>query len=134
MDKVAIVVPIYKEKLNLFERISLEQLYGVLGDYPIYYVMPQSMVFSIKEYGDKASHILFDDRFFVDTASYSKLMLSEEFYKKFSGYKYILIHQLDALVFADRLIEFVDKGYDYIGAPLISWNWYEYHVGNGAPI
>lgn len=45
-------------------------------------------------------------------------MLSAEFYDRFAAYEYVLIYQLDAFVFADRLAEFCQMGYDYIGAPV----------------
>ena len=44
-------------------------------------------------------------------------MLSEDFYRTFTNYKFILIHQLDAYVFKDELIDWCNKDYDYIGAP-----------------
>jgi hypothetical protein len=46
-------------------------------------------------------------------------MLSEIFYKSFTDYQYILIHQLDAFVFEDQLKLWISKDYDYIGAPWI---------------
>ncbi len=66
-------------------------------------------------------------------------MLSPFFYESFRTYDYILIYQLDAVVFSDRLMEFASLGFDYIGAPLrnsrIGWlthkkGGYE-HCGNG---
>lgn len=42
-NDVVIVVPLYKAKLSQFDKISLQQLYKILGNYPIYYVMPERM-------------------------------------------------------------------------------------------
>ncbi len=59
----------------------------------------------------------FDDHFFDSIHSYSKLLLSPKFYEAFRDYKYILIYQLDCLVFSDELIKWCEAGFDYIGAP-----------------
>ena len=44
--------------------------------------------------------------------------MSKEFYKRFSKFKYILIYQLDCLVFSSNLKSWCQLGYDYIGAPI----------------
>lgn len=131
MHRVCIVVPIYKNNLSFFEKISLEQLFNVLSKYPIYYVKPKSLQISNTDYEYKANIEEFDDSFFKNTKSYSELLLSKEFYSRFEKYEYMLIYQLDAFVFSDRLMEFVEAGYDYIGAPLNNRHWREYHIGNG---
>jgi hypothetical protein len=43
--------------------------------------------------------------------------LSNSFYERFLDCKYILIYQLDGLIFKDELKYWCDKNYDYIGAP-----------------
>ena len=45
------------------------------------------------------------------------MLLTADFYRRFTDYEYILIHQLDVFLFEDKLLEFCDMGYDYIGAP-----------------
>lgn len=129
---VGIVVPIYKEKLNVFDRISLQQLQNVLGKYPICFAAPKSLVFDydicVDAYVER-----FDDKFFESTESYSQLMMCTDFYKRFQSFKYILIYQLDAFVFSDRLKEFCAMDFDYIGAPApkIIWDHLTRYVGNG---
>ena len=59
---------------------------------------------------------------FSSIRSYNKLVLSEDFYRRFASYKFILIYQLDAFVFRDELLKWANKGYDYVGAP-----WLPYH-------
>jgi hypothetical protein len=59
----------------------------------------------------------FPDEFFGSPQAHGRLLLSEQFYRAFLDYEYILIYHLDALVFADRLKEWCEAGYDYIGAP-----------------
>lgn len=47
--KVNIVVPIYREKLDSFESISLKQLFNVLSNYPITIVHPEKVELSFLE-------------------------------------------------------------------------------------
>jgi hypothetical protein len=60
----------------------------------------------------------FADASFQSVDSYSKLLLSAEFYRAFVDYEFILIYQLDCLVFSDQLTQWCQHGYDYVGAPL----------------
>jgi hypothetical protein len=80
--------------------------------------------------------IRFDDHYFKGTAGYNRLLLSPEFYQRLRSYNYILIYQLDCLVFSNDLLSWCAKGWDYVGAP-----WFKDHkadvteglwaVGNG---
>jgi len=132
MKKVCIVVPVYKQNLNLFEKISLQQLLNTLGNYPIYFVQPDTIQINYGELnGYKYNICRFNKWYFQSTETYSELMLSPFFYERFLDYKYILVYQLDSFVFFEGLSDFCDMDYDYIGAP-------QYHiwkkgavVGNG---
>ena len=42
--------------------------------------------------------------------------MKEKFYRAFADYEYILIYQLDCLVFASSLEEWCGKGWDYVGS------------------
>lgn len=116
-EQVAVIVPTYKAVLSETEYISLQQLFKVLGHYDIWYVIPEKLD---AEYLTKAMVKRFPDAFFKSIAGYNRLMLSTDFYRCFTKYKYILIYQLDALVFSDLLLEFCNLGYDYIGAPWLT--------------
>lgn len=122
--KVAVVIPVYKEALNIFEKISLTQVKKVLGKkYPIIFVTPENKIFSYFSRGDTVTY--FSAQFFQSTQTYNVLMVSAGFYKAFYEYDYILIYQLDAFVFSDKLEYFCNLGYDNIGAP-----WFIDLVGN----
>ncbi len=77
----------------------------------------------------------FPDQYFGSPQAHGRLLLSEQFYRAFEDYEYILIYHLDALVFVDRVLEWCNAGYDYVGAPwLISPDTpqiTEQKVGNG---
>lgn len=69
----------------------------------------------------------------LNTAEYSRLLMSKEFWNNFNGEK-LLLYQEDSYMFHNRIDEFLK--YDYVGAP---WpihqdehiNQKEYGVGNG---
>ena len=87
MNRVAVVVPVYKSELEPDEQISLRQLVHFLGKFDKYLVAPDSLDFSLKEFAVKR----FRDEFFHSTATYSALLLAREFYEAFADYDYILI-------------------------------------------
>lgn len=116
--RVAVVIPIYKESLNEYEKISLRQCLRTLNRYDIFFVMPTGL--NITSYQcDNVKIKELSPNNFKSIATYNRLMLNPEFYRKFFEYDYILIYQLDGFVFEDRLAEFTAKGYDYIGAPWV---------------
>jgi hypothetical protein len=110
---VAIVVPIYKDRLSPEESISFNHVTRFLGEYEKYVIAPKHLKVQFPGFYTK----LFDDHAFTSVGSYSKLLLSQQFYEAFEDYKYILIYQLDCLIFSDELIEWCKADYDYIGAP-----------------
>jgi hypothetical protein len=115
---VAVIVPIYKNCLNRFEKLALTQLFTVLSEHPIVAIKPASLRLEEVEGHEKFTEIIsFEDRFFDGIQGYNDLMLSEDFYGQFLQYRYMLIHQLDAFVFKDELAYWCAQRYDYIGAP-----------------
>ena len=75
--------------------------------------MPRSLNFSLPDF----EIVRFPDRYFTSVLSYNKLVLTDHFYRTFLKYKYILLYQLDALVFSDQLMEWCERDFDYVGAP-----------------
>lgn len=122
IQRACIVVPMYRLELSDFEQIALEQCFHILGNHPIYFIIPKRLESFIKTHAyikqGKASYKTFDDRFFADVMAYNRLLKFTGFYKAFMNYEFMLIHQLDAFVFKDELHYWCDKGYDTIGAPL----------------
>lgn len=123
-----IVVPVYKDFTDLLpnEILSLSQLGKILGRHPIVLVTHNGIDTTtyvnhlVSEDSTSVKIENFDQKYFNDIDGYNSLLLSTEFYKRFSSYNYILIYQLDAWVFRDELEYWCKKGYDYIGAP-----WFE---------
>ena len=132
--KVAVVMPVYRE-LDELEKISLAQCRKILGHYPLIFAAPVGKNFSFVEAGDMIAR--FPAEYFQSTKTYSRLMLSPQFYATFADFDYILIYQTDAFVFYDALKEFCALGYDYIGTPWSRMVYRRYRgkqsprVGNG---
>lgn len=118
MIHLTIVVPVYREQPVGYEQISIGRLKRVCLSREIVFVMPENLN------GDTWTKIIptarierFDPLYFRDIAGYNRLMMSKEFYSRFISNEYILIYQLDAYLFEDKLDEWFNKGYDYVGAP-----------------
>jgi len=117
--KVAIAIPTQKSKLNSDDLLSLKHLEKYLYKYDKFFVIPNRVKpkqLKVQGY----SFVKFPNRFFESVNTYSELMLQKDFYEKFLDYEYILIYQLDALVFSDKLIKWYNLGYDYIAPPWFS--------------
>ena len=118
--RVTVVVPVYTDKLSLHEIISLNRLYKVLGNYPIVFVLPESLSREkIISACPTAKFESFPDSCFHGIKAYNSLMMSLSFYERFLDSEYILIYQLDCYIFRDELEYWCSKGHDYIGAPWI---------------
>ena len=132
---VVICIPIYKEKLTVYEQASLQQLNKILGKYPRVFIAPQSLDFDYGAISEGIRVERFPNHFFSGVQSYSALMLQKELYQRFADYRYMLLYQTDAFVFSDKLAEFCALDYDYIGAPVPMtgpvWHFIGGRVGNG---
>jgi hypothetical protein len=127
-----VAIPVYKTTPDANEVSSFKQCLKILSGHSIVVVAPQSL--DTKQYetisGNTISVVRFDDAYFKDTEGYNRLMLSADFYKNFSAFKYILIYQLDAWIFRDELNEWCNKNYDYIGAPWTGHEWAKFAAGH----
>lgn len=125
-------MPVYRWPFLPDEETSFRHLLHYLGGYDKYVIAPQSLRLDMPGFGIRQ----FEDRFFVSIQGYSSLLLTKEFYRTFAGYEYILIYQLDCLVFSSDLRFWCQKAWDYIGAPWFR-NWQNdptdgfWKVGNG---
>lgn len=122
-----IVIPIFKLKIDLNEIISLKQCFRILKDHSIIFVAPEKLDISGYEkiLQQKINIERFDDIYFESILGYNKLMLSQDFYKRFLHFEYMLIYQLDCYVFRDELDFWCGQGYDYIGSPWLDYFYYK---------
>jgi hypothetical protein len=118
---VCVVIPVYTTDLSPAEWLSLDQCVTVLRNHPIVIAKPESLdITPLTRRHAQLRQENFRDAYFVGIQGYNRMMLSDEFYARFSAYQFILIHQLDAFVFSDQLLYWCERGYDYIGAPWIA--------------
>lgn len=107
------VTPIFDSELRCDEEIALRHLEHYLGRHDRYFLSPESLV--PRRQGFEV--VCFPDSCFLSTDSYSRLLLSADFYHAFARYDYVLVYQLDCLVFSDELLDWCRRDYDYLGAP-----------------
>lgn len=116
-----IIIPIHKSSLNEYETISLNRCFKILDQYTIVMIKPTSLnTYDIEQKYPFSRIELFEDAFFKSISSYNHLLLSTDFYKRFEQSEYILILQPDVYIFSDNLSYWIEKGYDYVGAPWFS--------------
>lgn len=121
----AIVIPVYKDRLDRYEELSFRQCLKILYKYRIILVTHQNLNLSVyenlaEEYNIQIEKVFFSNPYFKGISGYNCLLKSKHFYSAFTDYDYILIYQLDAFVFRDELEYWCNQGYDYIGAPWIT--------------
>lgn len=119
MKDACIVIPIYNEHPCEDEVISLLRNILILSEYDIYAICPSSMDTSFYREIGINNFVVFDDKYFKSNKSYSRLMLSQDFYNSFEEYEYMLIAQTDTYILNQEhtISDFICKGYDYWGAP-----------------
>lgn len=122
-----IAIPVYSKIKKNTELIAIKQAMKIFKNYDLIAVTPMELDLSDWKFTRIER---FENSFFESTSSYNRLMLSVDFYRRFTEYEFILIYQLDAYVFEDRLAYFCNTGYDYIGAP---WLYGVFNYTNGNP-
>jgi len=115
-----VVIPVYRTRLSPSEQASFERCLAVLQAHPIILAAPATI--DIAPLSARHPGLVvecFPAGFFASVKDYNRLLLSDEFYARFTRYHYMLIHQLDAFVFSDQLLKWCNRGFDYVGAPWI---------------
>ena len=118
-----VVVPTHKESLIGQEEIALINNLKTLRKWPCTICLPFGVSkdyyinLAIK-HNLEVSVINLPEGYLGSIEKYNKLLLSSVFYEMFKDSKYILITQVDVWIFRDELQYWIDKEYDYIGAPL----------------
>ena len=125
MNSHAIAIIAYRPDPDNDELASLRQCFVTLGNHPLLLICPESLqedvyMLEAARSGVQLSLVRFSDHWFRSVSTYNKLMLSVDFYERFSVYEYLLVYQLDAWVFSDELDNWCARGYSYIGAPFFN--------------
>lgn len=117
-NDLVIVIPIYKSSVSLLEQFSLDYLLGKAPERKMVFLAPEGL--DTTYYKSRYSAIayeFFDPKYFRSVGSYNQLLLESAFYERFLAFSYLLIYQTDALLFKNDLDDWMERGYDYIGAP-----------------
>jgi hypothetical protein len=111
-----VLIPIYRVPLTADEAVSLDSIRTHFPAEKLCFVAPHSLPLDLILRAGESSEC-FEDEFFKGIEGYNQLLTNSAFYERFTPWPYILICQLDCLVFRDELEEWSCKGYDYIAAP-----------------
>jgi len=118
INKLAVVVPVYQQRLDALDELSLTHSLSLLSTREIIFVGPKNLDISYyREHFGNFSYFDFDTSHFESLISYSSLLLSKSFYERFSNFEFILVLQPDAIILKDDLDYWMNQPYDYIGAP-----------------
>lgn len=118
MKEVVVLVPVYKEDLDPLERFSLDYSIAALAGRDIRFMAPKKLDcgYYVEHYPSIAFEY-FDPPGLESIPEYNRLLLSREFYQRFSDYEFMLILQTDAVVLRDDLNFWCGQPFDYVGAP-----------------
>jgi len=120
-ERLSIAVPVYRTNLDEREEVSLQSIFRKLGGHHVVLARPEGLDTEALERRFPFREVAtFDPAFFASARGYNRLMLSSAFYEAFARSEYVLVCQLDVFVFRDDLARWVDRGYDYVGAPWVS--------------
>lgn len=121
-NECVIVVPVHKEHLSEYEKMSLLQLQYVVQNKDIVVVYPNTINKTVyaQHIQQSSCNVAFksvDSMWLASAQSYNIMCMSKWFYDMFANYKYMLIYQLDCWLFKDEIAQWCQRSYDYIGAP-----------------
>lgn len=118
--KAVVIIPAYKPQFDADEEACVQRYVKVFSERELVFVLPEGLNSSY--YAKRFPGVgqrRFAAEYFKGIRGYNRLLLSDVFYAAFERYEYMLIAQPDAVLWQneDRLDEFMERGYDYIGAP-----------------
>ena len=116
-NKICIVTPVWKVKLNTNELQNICSSLQINNHFDHFFIHPENL--DLNFYSNefpKSKFISYKDVFFKNIKGYNILLQSSFFYEKFINYSFMLILQTDAILIK-KIDELVNNNYDYIGAP-----------------
>ena len=118
--KCAVLIPVHKATLDPDEERNVRHSLGHLTSQScsVWWLAPENI--DRRYYTRTFPEVLWSshpDSFFQSISDYSRLLLSNDFYKKYFDCEFLLILQPDAVVLRPNLNYWLAQPYDYIGAP-----------------
>ena len=110
MDKLVVVMVLYKPLLKDFERKNIRLMMKYLSEYNWYFVVPENRKVELPSNDSiQINFIRLNEIYFHSINGYNKLLLSSSFYKLFTNVSdYVLIVQPDVTVvnnFNEKILE-----------------------------
>jgi hypothetical protein len=115
---VVVLVPIYLRKLELLEQYALDKSLRNLQGRNVRLIAPASLPLDYyRERYPKLPVDTFASPAFESIPEYSRMLLNETFYNRYSSFEFMLIMQTDAILLKDDLDFWCAQPFDYVGAP-----------------
>lgn len=129
LDKVQVVIPIYKENFDQLELFSISHSLKKLGGISVAFIHPEGLKLDFYSNKFPGSDFLALPKFFFESVkAYNQLCYEVGFYKLFKDFTHILILQPDAVILRpDDLEYWLMCDFDYLGGPELKCYHYELH-------
>ncbi|WP_372776222.1 DUF5672 family protein [Mangrovibacterium sp.] len=117
---VCVIIPVYQEMKDL-ELYSFKRMVSVFSSRKIVIIGPPSLedyIHGLCATIENSSSIFFENVFGRGPQYYSRLFMSNELYKHFLDFDYVVVCQTDVFVIKDDIDYWCEQGYDMIGAPV----------------
>lgn len=112
---VAVVVPMVTPRPTADEALSLALLRRHLDWFDRWLLVPAGLDLRFPHEDFRVLRV--PDACMAGIAAYNRLMLCSWLYRIFAGYRFMLIHQLDCLLFRAGLEDWCRRDWSYVGAP-----------------
>ena len=134
----AVILPIHKTNFSENEFKSIRNNIEVLKKWNHIILCSETKFGDVKVFLSNFNFnykiIKLKDYNFNSVTTYDQMLRKRWFYELFTDFSYILITQPDVVIFRDDLEKWIEKDYDYIGAPWAikdSFGNVNLYVGNG---
>ncbi len=120
-NKVCIIIPVHTSSPTSNELISFKRCFEVLNEFQIFVVTHNEI--DLKIYNNFVNSFeikIVPKKWLSSISEYNKMKINIDFYNLFNNYVYLLTYELDAYVFTNQLDKWVEKKFDYIGAPFVA--------------
>ncbi len=121
--KLNVIIPIYRPRLPENEAQALLNNTRRLSQWDITLLCPEGLdISAVSRLVPTAAVVRVSDEWLGSRngiQGYNRMMLSEEFYRLFEAWDYVLVCHTDAWIFRDELEKWCVAGYDCVAAPWV---------------